>query len=332
MRRFLRENRAIFVLLSVTLALYLILLAFNDPRREPRRPAFSTAELQKKEATARQELQARPVVQSSLAFGFLGLLLAGFVADVRYLRRPKRVSAFQSDVRWGFREVIETTVFMFFSEAILVLFESLWIRYFELIPDHDFLLMMNSFLRDLLVVAYILRMMQIRFGLSFKHVGLSLARFGECVRRGLSGYVAVIPPLFFSVAVLSYVIKMFSYEPPPQNVVEIFLKPSADQHLVFFTFFVAALGPMVEEIFFRGFAYPAFRKKWGPLWGAVIMSAIFAAFHFNAVAFLPIFVLSLFLTYLYETTGTLVAPITAHVAHNLIMVSMTLGFKSLAGF
>jgi membrane protease YdiL (CAAX protease family) len=96
------------------------------------------------------------------------------------------------------------------------------------------------------------------------------------------------------------------------------------------TFFVAALGPAMEEVFFRGFAYAGLRRRIGAFAGACVSSAAFAALHMHWIAFTPIFLLGLFLAYLYEISGSLVPSITAHALHNVLMVALTLSFKGLS--
>ena len=153
--------------------------------------------------------------------------------------------------------------------------------------------------------------------------------FFRNVGIGVLSYLAMIPLLLAVLFLISVAAKFFSYEPSPQRVVEMFLKESRVGNLVFLTFFVALLEPAIEEIFFRGFVYKAFRTAWGVGRAMVISALIFAVVHMNVVAFLPIFVLGIFLAYLYEHTGSLVSSMTAHMLHNLLMVSLTLGFKSL---
>src|SRR5262245_39042250 len=58
--------------------------------------------------------------------------------------------------------------------------------------------------------------------------------------------------------------------------------------------------PIVEEIFFRGFLFQGFRQRYGWISGIVISSAIFAAAHFDLVAFIPTFILGAVLAYLYH--------------------------------
>jgi membrane protease YdiL (CAAX protease family) len=72
------------------------------------------------------------------------------------------------------------------------------------------------------------------------------------------------------------------------------------------------LVPVAEEIFFRGILYPWLKQIGFPrlaLWGTAVM---FAALHMNLVTFVPLMILALVLTSLYERTENLLAPIAAH--------------------
>ena len=78
------------------------------------------------------------------------------------------------------------------------------------------------------------------------------------------------------------------------------------------------LAPVVEEILFRGIFYPLVKQAGFPrtaLWG---VSLLFAASHFNAMAFVPLLVLAVLLTLLYERTNNLLAPIAAHSLFNTL--------------
>jgi membrane protease YdiL (CAAX protease family) len=78
------------------------------------------------------------------------------------------------------------------------------------------------------------------------------------------------------------------------------------------------LAPIAEEILFRGILYPAVKQAGFPrlaLWGTTLL---FAAVHMNVVTFVPLTVLALVLTALYERTNNLLAPITAHALFNAL--------------
>jgi hypothetical protein len=88
------------------------------------------------------------------------------------------------------------------------------------------------------------------------------------------------------------------------------------------------IAPIAEEMFFRGILYPAVKRAGFPrlaLWGTAL---IFAGVHLNLVTFVPLVVLALGLTLLYERTDNLWAPITAHAlfnALNFVILYSTLG-------
>jgi hypothetical protein len=81
-------------------------------------------------------------------------------------------------------------------------------------------------------------------------------------------------------------------------------------------FFAVILAPVAEEFVFRGLLFST-AKRYGYTWsGRVGVSLLFALVHFNAPTFLPLFVLALALTWLYEVTEGLLAPMIAHSLFN----------------
>ena len=79
---------------------------------------------------------------------------------------------------------------------------------------------------------------------------------------------------------------------------------------------VAVLAPIAEEIFFRGFLYGGLRRRMGALGAMLTSTLLFTALHFSLDAFIPIFVLGLFLAWLYERTGSLYPGMLLHAANN----------------
>lgn len=83
---------------------------------------------------------------------------------------------------------------------------------------------------------------------------------------------------------------------------------------------IGIIGPIAEEVFFRGFAYRAFKERLGKGAALVLSALLFAAIHGNPLALFPIFLIGLLLAYIYERTGSLAAPIGLHCANNLMAV------------
>lgn len=99
------------------------------------------------------------------------------------------------------------------------------------------------------------------------------------------------------------------------------------------TFGAAAvlLAPITEEVLFRGILYPAIKQFGYPrlaLWGT---SLLFAAVHTNVVTFVPLVVLALVLTLLYERTDNLLAPVAAHVLFNALNFAELLVLQQIGG-
>jgi membrane protease YdiL (CAAX protease family) len=88
--------------------------------------------------------------------------------------------------------------------------------------------------------------------------------------------------------------------------------------------FAVAVAPVFEEFFFRGFAYPALKQRWGTWRALVIVSAAFAAIHLHVPSLGPLFALAIGLGLSYEFTGSLLAPITVHALFNTVNVGMLL--------
>jgi uncharacterized protein len=76
--------------------------------------------------------------------------------------------------------------------------------------------------------------------------------------------------------------------------------------------FAVVLAPVAEEFIFRGVLFPFFKQLGFPRLAWFGVSLLFAAIHFDAAIFLPLFALALALTWLYQKTDSLLAPIVAH--------------------
>ena len=76
------------------------------------------------------------------------------------------------------------------------------------------------------------------------------------------------------------------------------------------------LAPVAEEFLFRGLLYPFIKQLGWPRLAWIGVSLLFALIHLNAPTFLPLFVFALVLTWLYERTDCLLAPIVTHSLFN----------------
>jgi len=86
----------------------------------------------------------------------------------------------------------------------------------------------------------------------------------------------------------------------------------------YLVFFAVGLAPAAEEFIFRGVLFPFLQQCGWPKLATYGVSFLFALIHVNVPTFVPLFVLALVLTWLYEKTDCLLAPIAAHSLFNTV--------------
>jgi hypothetical protein len=140
------------------------------------------------------------------------------------------------------------------------------------------------------------------------------------IRAGLGwGIVAWLGASLASYAVIS-LLQAVGIDPEPQ---------AAEQALEIIDPWLAVLSivilaPIAEETFFRGVVFNAFRREGGRRWAYLGSSVLFAVIHVSLVAVVPIFLLGLALAWVYERTGSLLAPMTMHAVVNGVSVLLAL--------
>lgn len=135
------------------------------------------------------------------------------------------------------------------------------------------------------------------------------------------GNALAVPALFIGAAVL----KSMGEEVTTYQVVENAVDPAHPANLWITAFLAVVVAPVVEETLFRGALYPAVRDAAGGgrrgIWaGAILVSALFAAFHGHAPSFLPLFFLALVFTWVFERTDSLATVVVAHALFNAASV------------
>ena len=117
-----------------------------------------------------------------------------------------------------------------------------------------------------------------------------------------------------------------------------FLVHSPDRHFIILEFarhprpIVAAVyvitgtlgAAFFEETVFRGMLYNSLRRFLGGPFAALVAAFIFAYMHGLKSDLMPLFVLGLMMTWLYDKTGRLVAGMTFHFTNNMVSMVMTL--------
>jgi len=86
--------------------------------------------------------------------------------------------------------------------------------------------------------------------------------------------------------------------------------------------FVVFVAPFIEELYFRGFIYRTFTKTWPVYLGSVATAIVFAFVHLQLEAFIPLFIVGLFLNWAYERTKSVWVAVGFHMLNNAVAFSM----------
>jgi membrane protease YdiL (CAAX protease family) len=119
-------------------------------------------------------------------------------------------------------------------------------------------------------------------------------------------------------------------EPAMQPAVTTIQQTSDAGRQIYMAGVAISVVPVAEELLFRGVLYPAIKGLGWPraaLWGTALL---FGAVHFTLMSFIPLTVLGLLLTWLYEKTGNLLAPIFTHGLFNLANLFLMMLARSAA--
>jgi hypothetical protein len=235
------------------------------------------------------------------------------------------------EARWSIWDVLKVVILFVFFGYIMAIIGGLALSVFpRSYGGETAISIVTTTLMDLAAIGLVLYFVLYIHKHSLGDLGLTLKNLWRNISYGVLGYISVIPVLFVTLLATAFLLDLVNHTPEPQEVFKVFLEQDETPVLIYMSLFVAAAGPVMEEIFFRGFLYNALKKETS-VGGAISVSAmLFSLPHAHLVGFVPILILGVFLAYLYEKTGSLIPSITVHVIHNLIMVSFMFFLKGVS--
>ena len=127
----------------------------------------------------------------------------------------------------------------------------------------------------------------------------------------------ILPLSWLLASVSAQVMTSFKTEPVQQATVQALQTSVSTTERAVFAAIAIVFAPVIEEILFRGILYPAIKRLGFPQTALWLTAILFALSHANTMTFLPLVLLALLLTWLYERTGNLLTPILTHAAFNL---------------
>lgn len=153
-----------------------------------------------------------------------------------------------------------------------------------------------------------------------RDLGLRYYSIGKTLWYTLISLIAIFAVSFIYVYVMNTV---FVIEAPVSKI-EILVKNRSISNTILLVV-VSFIGPVIEEVFFRGFLYSAFKKNWGVLPALFISSFLFSIVHMQLYSFIPLMIIGWLLAYIFEKTKSLFPAIFLHGVYNLILILILLG-------
>ncbi len=184
-----------------------------------------------------------------------------------------------------------------------------------------------SMLTNGLACFFIIYIVTARLGQPLAALGISLTNWRKNLAWGLLRYVVVLPVIMAAGFLVELLSRNVGVTPEHQEVVLRFMEERSSSGTIAIIIFGVLVAPVAEEILFRGFLQPVLKDILGGTRAIFLTSLLFALVHFNLYILLQIFILGVLLGYLYEYTGTLVAPVSVHVLHNSVSLCVLLFIK-----
>ena len=239
------------------------------------------------------------------------------------------------NVRWNLIDIFKVFLFYFLMMQVgipaflWVVNGALGLNLIELF-GHNFVVLGLSLVVNVLTCVYVFYIIRVGYGSSIKSLGFTTDDWKSDVLFGLKHYFVVLPVIILAGFVVDYFSRMLGVEPDQQEILKKVLGEKSIPVLTLIVFFGIVVAPVIEELVFRGFFQSAIRTAFGKQKAIIISGLIFAIVHLDAQIFLQIFILGLLLAYLFEKTGSLIAPIAVHFFHNSATLAFVISFKYFA--
>ena len=146
--------------------------------------------------------------------------------------------------------------------------------------------------------------------------GLRNANLTKSLLLAAGVLVLVLPVVLCLEQASVVVLEKLKWPLEDQRAVELIVNAKSVWLRGYLAFFAMVLAPVAEEFIFRGVLFPFVKQLGYPKVAWFGVSFIFALIHVNPPTLLPLFVLALVLTWLYQKTDCLLAPIAAHSLFN----------------
>ncbi|MCM8832194.1 MAG: CPBP family intramembrane metalloprotease, partial [Candidatus Omnitrophica bacterium] len=259
-------------------------------------------------------------------FNFFGLFyiflfISGIVNLLSFLGKKIKHQSFFDKIEIKKFQLSEEKASQLFFFIFFTIFSTqiFTIIFFDTKTDYIAKMIYTNFILECILILIILKFIpKNQLNLNFKNLNFGLV---------FKLYTAFFPLIFIAFILSGLILKNFKAEPSINPAITILL--SCNDKFLANLFFIQIifLGPLVEELFFRGFIYKLVRTQFSFLFSSLFTSIIFAFLHRSFYDILPLTLISLLLCYLYEKTQNLANVFLLHFLHNSLNLLFLLLLK-----
>jgi uncharacterized protein len=167
-----------------------------------------------------------------------------------------------------------------------------------------------------------------KYKLNWKAFGFRKIKVQTAIKYILLGYFFY---FFVSVTIAGILLKYGLEVPGYQQSEPILPMFGQDKlSLIIAGISVVFIGPLIEEILFRGFLLRTFANKFGLWWGSIASAFLFTILHYPWTSVIPIFFLALIMNYMVIRTKSVVTSLSFHIFNNSI--AFTLQMLIMSGY
>ncbi|MBL7070804.1 MAG: CPBP family intramembrane metalloprotease [Candidatus Omnitrophica bacterium] len=343
--RFIRREKLYVFLIIFTVLVSVSLISLNQFLVDAGMYKLLARDELAEEIISDQKIEGAIASNPGLYIVFLGIFalivlfcLIGIILDIIYLYLAQTGDSLiertqdPESAKWDLWDICKVIIVFFFAQRVLLLAEMLIFSAWPVLEGRDNLrLMLSATAVDIIVVSVVCYYVINERNQKVSALGLTPKRFITNLKYGALAYIGLMPILALVMFLSINLFKYFNIPIEPQPVLVMFKEETHIPTLIYMGFFTSILGPILEEVFFRGFMYGVFKKRAGALWGVILSALFFAYIHANLASFFPIICLGILLAYLYERTGSLIPSITVHAIHNSLSLAFLLFIRNIAG-
>lgn len=214
-----------------------------------------------------------------------------------------------AEKNWGLKDVFWVLLLRI---VVVFILGRIILPFFPAVPQ-DLLNILDRLILIGLTLAFALRLG------SMEDLGIKFQPLGRNILYGLAGGVGL---LVLATGVRHVFVTVLAADINTNPLVAMAATATSPLQMLSPLLVAGLMAPIAEEMYYRGFALPAFMDKFGLVFGIIISGLFFSAMHLSTIWFIEIALVGMGLALMYYWTGSLIPGIIAHSFVNSIRLIM----------